>query len=333
MDESTDSVQETRDWRAGFITFGIIELIIGGFCTLMLPLMLIGMLTAKYNSEIKGMNQGSFLPAILMYLVFAVWFGWMGIGSIQCKRWARALMLTSSWFWFLGGLSALLFMAVIMPDMFAQARANQPIPAAAMAVIKFITFAFMTLIYVILPLAFILFYGNRHAKATCERRDPHVRWTDRCPLPVLALSLISVSCAAWMPFMGTYGWAVPFFGIVLTGTYGAIVVITLMFMLGFVAWGLYKLNMKAWIGSLLLSVGWGVSSIITFSRISMVEYYEKMNFQPQQLEIVKPMAERMTPWMIIFPALWVVAGLMYLLYVRKYFVQGPDRPAIPPPLT
>jgi hypothetical protein len=44
---------------------------------------------------------------------------------------------------------------------------------------------------VLLPGAFVLFYRSPHVKATCERRDPSVPWTDRCPAPVLAAALLS----------------------------------------------------------------------------------------------------------------------------------------------
>ena len=33
-------------------------------------------------------------------------------------------------------------------------------------------------------------------RATCLRRDPKARWTDRCPMPVLALSILTAWSAA-----------------------------------------------------------------------------------------------------------------------------------------
>ncbi len=43
---------------------------------------------------------------------------------------------------------------------------------------------------VILPLLFVLFYRSRHVKATCESYHPAPDWSEACPLPLLALSLM-----------------------------------------------------------------------------------------------------------------------------------------------
>jgi len=40
--------------------------------------------------------------SILFYALLAVLFVWLGIGSIMARRWARALVLVSSWFWLVG---------------------------------------------------------------------------------------------------------------------------------------------------------------------------------------------------------------------------------------
>ena len=52
-----------------------------------------------------------------------------------------------------------------------------------------IALLFLGVFFVILPAVWIFFYKSRQVKATCEARDPVARWTDACPLPVLALCL------------------------------------------------------------------------------------------------------------------------------------------------
>ncbi len=90
-------------------------------------------------------------------------------------------------------------------------------------------------IYVIIPGALVLFYGSKHAKETCERRDPKVRWTDKCPLPVLAVSLMAGCWSACMPLTGFYGWSIPFFGLILSGMPGAGVMLVSVLLFGYVA--------------------------------------------------------------------------------------------------
>jgi len=63
-------------------------------------------------------------------------------------------------------------------------------PEAARTVAMIVALGFMGLLFIVLPGGLILVYQSRHTKATCEARDPVPRWTDACPLPVLALSLM-----------------------------------------------------------------------------------------------------------------------------------------------
>ena len=91
-------------------------------------------------------------------------------------------------------------------------------PDAMRVVMTVVALAFGGVIYVIIPGALVLFYRSPHVKATCEARDPVVRWTDACPLPVLAVSLMLGLGAAWMPVMIVASRSVvPCFGCYLSG--------------------------------------------------------------------------------------------------------------------
>src|SRR5258708_33744181 len=76
----------------------------------------------------------------------------------------------------------------------------------------------MFVIYVVIPGAMVLFSRSTHVKLPCEARDPVPRWTDRCPLPVLAVVLIQAFGAVGMLLMlPVYGRAFPLFGLIITG--------------------------------------------------------------------------------------------------------------------
>src|SRR5438034_406184 len=82
----------------------------------------------------------------------------------------------------------------------------------------FVPLMFFGVIYVILPGAWVLFYRSRHVKATCESYDPMVRWTDHCPLPVLAVSLWLTFSALMMLVMAVvYKGILPMFGSFVAG--------------------------------------------------------------------------------------------------------------------
>ena len=64
--------------------------------------------------------------------------------------------------------------------------------------------------FIALPKVWIFFHNSRHVKATCEARYSVTRWTDACPLPVLALCLwllVSAPMMLVMPVTGLTGTA------------------------------------------------------------------------------------------------------------------------------
>jgi hypothetical protein len=126
-----------------------------------------------------------------------------------------------------------------------------------------------------------------------------------------------------MLFCGSYGWTVPFFGFIATGITGAAIALVGTLLFGYIAWGLYKLSIKAWWCAVLLTILWALSTGITFSRVSLLDFYEKMNFPQQQLEIMKQyMPQAFTSTMALLFSLWSVGFLVYLLYTKKYFAPS-----------
>ena len=324
--EETAHSSSFKDRKTGLVVFGILQIIFGGFCALMIPFMIFGMIASAFieSSTAAPVRPTMMIPAILLYVVVAVWFIWMGIGSIKARRWARALLLVTSWIWLVGGIGGVIFILLVMPDMFDKMGENKQMPAGAALIVKYVAMVFMTVFYVIIPAVLVLFYGSKNVKATCEFRDTKVRWTDKCPLPVLAVSLMFGLWAVSIPSMGFYGWAIPFFGSILRGMRGAAVGVVFMLLSGYIAWGSYRLNIKAWWGAVLLIVGWAISVGITFSRVSMPDYYEKMNFPEQQLDIMKQSIPQGYS-MALFSGLWLVGFLGYLLYTRRYFARPAEQ--------
>ena len=310
-----------RDRKTGLVVFGILEVILGTFCALIVPLMIFGMIAsaALNKSSAAPMSAGMIIPGVLFYVLLAVWFIWMGIGSIKAYRWARALLLVSSWIWLISGIGGLIFMLVLMPDMYNQMAQRGQMPKEMAVIMKYVILGFMAVVYVIIPGTLVLFYGRKNVKATCEFRDPKVRWTDKCPLPVLAVSLIFGFWAGSMLLMGFYGWAIPFFGRILSGPTGAGVVFISILLLGYVVWGTYRLSIKAWWCAVLVTIVWATSIGITFSRVSLWDFYEKMNFPQQQLEIMKQYVMPHYSIMALYFGVFFVGFLGYLLYTRRYF--------------
>ncbi|MCX6993526.1 MAG: hypothetical protein NT011_10340 [Kiritimatiellaeota bacterium] len=330
-DNQTVSVSDFKDRTTGLVVFGILEIILGTICALIVPLMIFSMFVSAglHKGSTPPVGASTMLPGILIYVLMAVWFIWMGIGSIKARRWARALWLVSSWFWLISGIMGLVFMLVFLPNMYDQMGKSGQMTQQIVAIMKYTMIGFMVVFYVIIPGTLVFFYGSKHVKATCERKDPKIRWTDRCPLPVLAVSLISGFSAASILLMGFYGWTFPFFGLILTGIAGAGVAFVSMLLHGYVAWGTYRLSVKAWWCAVVLTIAWGISMGITFSRVTLMEFYEKMNFSAQLLENIKQFAQPAS-LMVQLSVLWFIVVLAYLLYTKKYFIPPTEQRSILP---
>lgn len=158
-------------------------------------------------------------------------------------------------------------------------------------------------------------------KATCDYRNPAPSWTDACPMPVLAHVLLFVTLALSMLLMGGYNWAVPFFGAILSGPAGAAAAIAIAALSAGLAWGAYELKPAALWGSGVFIVVWGASALVTFARVNLMEFYEKMGMPPQQLDMMRPLIESgglQIPMLIAIP-FWIVALLALLTYTKRYY--------------
>jgi len=256
--EQTMECSDFKDRKTGLVVFGTLQIILGGVCALLVPLMVIGMVAsaALDDSPAPPIGLRTMLPGMLLYLLLAVWFIWMGIGSLKARRWARSLILVSSWLWLICGIYGFVFVLLFMSGMYNHMAENGRLPRGAATLTKYLTIGFMTIVYIIIPGLLVLFYGSKNVKATCEFRDSKIRWTDKCPLPVLAVSLIFAGWAISMLSMGGFRWTIPFFGFVLSGIQGATVALVVMLLCGYVAWGLYKLDVKAWWCTVLIVLLW-----------------------------------------------------------------------------
>lgn len=315
-----------KDRKVRLILFGILQLALGALCVLLVCFMILGMfMAASLNRDattpIAPMNISFMIPGMLVYLLAAAWFISMGIGSIMTRRWARALVLVSSWLWLIGGIGGFAGVLVFMPAMYDQMGKTGQMPPGAIAIMKYVMMAFMALFCVIIPGLLVLFYSGKNVKATCEFRDSRVRWTDKCPLPVLAVSFLFGMWAALMPLMAFGMYPVPLFGWALTGWPATAVSLITALLFGYVAWGTYKLNLKAWWGAILLIIAWILSAGITFSRIGLLGFYEKMNFSPEQMDLMREVVPKNGVAMAAICGLWSLVILGYLVYTRRYFTD------------
>ncbi len=313
-----------KDRSVGLMIFGILTLLLGCLCGLFVPLMLFGQMAAA-RLHPPSANTAAMLPAIVIYGGLAVALIWLGIGSIQARRWARALLLIFSWVWLVAGVVMLIVMSFVMPKVFANmataAPANQPMPpAAAMHAVMVFMLLFSGVFFVVVPAFWVFFYNSRHVKATCQARDGVTRWTDACPLPVLGLCLwllFSVPMLLLMP-LSAHG-VVPFFGMFLSGAPGSLICLLFAAVWAYAAWLIYHLKSEGWWLILLVMVLSMVSALATFAHHDMLEMYRLMGYPKAQIDQMQKtglMTGNSITWLM---TLSVVPVLGYLLFVKRYF--------------
>jgi hypothetical protein len=314
----TPAAGEYRDRTTGLIVFGILEILLGALFLLLMALMGLGLAFASRHGG-AAVTPRAIIPAVGIYGVGGTILIWLGIGSILARRWARALWVCLSGVGFAMGVLCVPFVVYITKVELPRTMAANGGPGQPVAhMVQIIMLGFLLLFYLIIPGTLFLFYRSVHVKRTCEVRDPKERWTDRCPLPVLALSLFTAfgGCffLALLPFLAVF----PVFGILVTGVTGGILMLAYAGATLYVAWGLYRLKIGSWRLLLGLMVVMTLSGTITLWNADLRELYMNAGFDLPSATQASELAHRMK-WM---GGLWFLPWLGWALYVRRYFPKA-----------
>lgn len=321
MDSVPFSPLPFKDRKTGLVIFGAITVLMGCCSALLVPLVIFGR-TLAANSSNPPPSSPIVFPVVL-YGFFAVALVSLGIGSIRARRWARAILVIWSWSWLIIGVMSLLVFAFMAPQLIATIQAarlpGQPEFTATTRYILVLTpIVILGTMYVLLPLTWALFYSGRNVKATCEARDPIIRWTDRCPLPVLAVCLWLVLGALMMLLMPALHAVAPFFGVLLSGMAGTIVYLLLAFIWVYAAWALYRLDRRGWWAIFAVMVVLCVSNLITYSLHDLSEVYAAMGYSTAQIGQIRKLVALDRSLLLWCSLVFTVPFLGYLLYIRKF---------------
>ena len=195
-------------------------------------------------------TTGSVLFTVAFFTPLAVMFVWLGVGSIMARRWAQALSLVVGWLWLVLGLASLLGVILFLPafsEVMREASADSAVSEGQAAmiggVIKTVMIVFQSIFFVILPGTVVLFYRSKRVKATCDLRDSKVRWTDKCPLPVLALSVL-LGFGAYQSVVGGLSpfRMLPLFGILVRGVPAGVLLVGFGLVLVYLTRRIYRLD-------------------------------------------------------------------------------------------
>jgi hypothetical protein len=308
------ALPDFRDRRTSLIVFGILVILLGCLCALMVPLMLLGQsMAARQGGTVNGQTM---IPAVLTYLTLAVALIWLGIGSIMVRRWARALLLILAWSWLVVGIFTSVSMFFVMPRIMANVPAGARVIAIAVALVL------LGVIFLAIPGILVLIYQNKNVKATCEAHDPVTRWTDRCPLPALALSVwLGLGALSMLMMPLAYHSVLPVFGVLISGLPGTVAFLVFAGLWGYLARAAYQLKPAAWWITVAMLVLFSVSNIVTFSRIDVAELYQRMGYTEQMIDQIESVGFFSSKTMVWWTALFCLPLFGYLLGVKRYFTR------------
>ena len=312
-----------KDRHAGLVVFGILELLLGCLCALLCPLML---LAASMSGQGGGMPPGMMIQNVVFYGLLAVAFIWLGIGSILSRRWARALLLIVSWSWLVVGVLTLAFMGVLLPELLSTMFAQNPgMPEAAKVIVFVLPLAMAGVFFIVVPGLMVLFYRSKQVKATCEARDPQARWTDACPLPVLAVSLwLGFGAMSLLLMAAAYHGVMPFFGRFISGWPGSVVLVTMFGVWSYCAWAFYRLRLAGW-WLVVVAIGlFGLSSLVTFARVDLMEMYRLMGYTDQMIQQIQQFNIFKGSTLVVWCCVCFVPIFAYLIYVKRFFHAAPQ---------
>ncbi|HUW60697.1 MAG TPA: hypothetical protein VMZ06_06790 [Candidatus Bathyarchaeia archaeon] len=256
---------------------------------------------------------GSFRFAAITCLIIGLYLAAgvlipLGWGHLKTRPWARPVSLALLHVWLVWGC----FFA--LPLIFAVFCDGLPLLHPEHVFVA----AFCLLAWPVAPLVLIRFYQSQTVALIFQSRDAAAYWTDRIPVPNMALSFLfavsGIACVFPILLNGVF----PLFGILLSGLAGEVVLNTLMVCLLGLGWGLFHQKAWAWRGALASSAGLLSSAILTFPRLAYSDLLNSMNIP--QYEAEKPQRTSLVGWhFAVIVGVPLLIALIMTLFSRKYF--------------
>ncbi len=310
------------------VVFGVFQIILGLLAALMVPFAAFGAFMSRLAPGGGAMRPGQFIAGVASYAFLAAALIGLGIGSVQMKRWARALTLVTSWYGLITGSLITVLLTAMLPvamrSVLTQAQRNvgaaaPTISTGVMAVVLTLIIIFAAFFLVAVPIAFVVFYSRQDVLETVRRRDPIERWTDLTPLPVLGASLVFAIAAFYALLAGVSTPLFPFFGRYLTGIPGSACFVVVAVLDSYLAGALFRREVSGWWLAIVLVPLRVLSMALTYRKADTMQAYSKMGMSDAQIQMLSanPMFRgHVLQWWGMISMLLLFG---YLLWLKRYF--------------
>jgi hypothetical protein len=151
-----------KDRRTALVVFGVIVMLMGVACGLIGFGLVMAPARTLPSSEAGPVGP---VPGALLFGSLSVTNIALGFGSVQARRWARALLFVISAYWLAVGIVMIPLVAVVMPRMMASLAAQRPpgppdVTAAGMISIV----AIPGIVLILLSGTLAAFYASRNVR-------------------------------------------------------------------------------------------------------------------------------------------------------------------------
>jgi hypothetical protein len=259
-------------------------------------------------------------------LMAAVFFAG-GIGSIQCRNWARILMLVVSGLWLAFGLLTTVIMAFVVPTVMRQ-QAIEHYPGLEHTILA-VMIAVTAFLGIIMPAGFLFFYTRPSVRATClapiNDRAAAAAAGETLPVPVAILgALYALGSLSVLALLFIKPVAI-LFGVVLHGLPGAAVYLTYFIFMGYASWMIFRRELIGWQLALGITLFGMVSALVSYFRQpDITKLLDEMEFLGPTPPIYKQFPH-FASMVWLGTLVMLVAYLAFIWYTRRYFLFRNDR--------
>jgi len=309
-----------RDRSTRVTIFGGLALLCGasgmalGLLQLALPLIV------PPSADAPGVDPAATVMGMLTWTELGVVLAIVGVGALRGRRWARPVMLVLAWTWLIAGAVAAAWTWWSAADLvvLATAAMDPPPPDSVMSLVALGLVGTTLVGGVLVPAAFVWAFRDEDVRLTLERRDPHRRWTDGRPLPLVGMA-IALGLAALVLVPSALRPVMPAFGALLTGGVGAVATVAGSATCATLAAGVYRRRRWAWWGTTLAVAGLGVSTAWTLLRQGPLPIYRALGYPDEQLRAMAGSTLARADVLVAGTVALTLLSVAYMATIRRYF--------------
>ncbi len=269
-----------------------------------------------------GFGIGSFWFAALVvqnigYYIIAALLIPVGIGHVKLRRWALTLTQLYTWFWLGAGILFISNSIVLIPSAF-RFYPNRDVLVVRLVIIGVSSFIFL----VLLPVLALWFYRSDRVRLVFEEHDSNRYWTEKFPLPLVALLLLFVIIIMVMHIAIFFQSMFPIFGRIMLGRQSVYIVSLCILIMGILIYGTVRLKTWAWWSSLAFVSLLTISSVMSFARHSFYDIIIMMKLPAYEMELLDKLEFLHDYHLVGLVAIPLLITLGLVIYSKRYYEKS-----------